>query len=154
LCTLVIFSTLASLKTYFKMKKTLIVALFLASFLGFSQSNVELSSVDQDLNAATLVIKSTTENLSEGFTIEIGNYECDTMPSEYLKNSIKYTSDQAGFVRVSDSQYSFTTPFSINDLQSKWFRWRVTTAQGTSKWTCFSWSDYCDVFLDKNGECK
>ncbi|HUH50855.1 MAG TPA: hypothetical protein VLZ11_02010 [Flavobacterium sp.] len=136
------------------MKKTLIVALFLASFLGFSQSNVELSSIDQDVNAATLVIKSTTENLSEGFTIEIGNYECDTMASEYLKNSIKYTSDQAGFERVADNQYTFTTPFSLDDLQSKWFKWRVTTAQGTSKWTCFSWSDYCDTFLDKNGDCK
>lgn len=136
------------------MKKSLLVALFLASFLGFSQSNVELSSIDQGLNVATLVIKSATENLSEGFTIEIGNHDCDTMPSEYLKNTIKYTSDQAGFERVSDNQYNFTTPFSLNDLQSKWFRWRVTTAQGTSKWTCFSWSDYCDAFLDKNGDCK
>ncbi len=136
------------------MKKTLIVALFFASLPGFSQSNVELSSIDQGYNAATLVIKSATENLSEGFTIEVGNYDCDTMPSEYLKNSIKYTSDQAGFERISDNQYNFTTPFSLNDLQSKWFKWRVTTAQGASAWTCFSWSDYCDVFLDKNSDCK
>lgn len=154
MCTLVIFSTLASLKTYFKMKKSLLVALFLASFLGFSQSNVELSSIDQGLNVATLVIKSATENLSEGFTIEIGNHDCDTMPSEYLKNTIKYTSDQAGFERVSDNQYNFTTPFSLNDLQSKWFKWRVTTAQGSSAWTCFSWSDYCERRITPEGNCR
>lgn len=136
------------------MKKTLIVALFFASFLGFSQNNLELSSETQGINAPMLIIKSTTENLSEGFSIEVANYECDTS-SKYLENPITYSSDQAGFKRTSDNSYTFTTPFNLEDLQSKWFKWRVITSQGTSSaWTCFSWSDYCDAFLDKNGDCK
>lgn len=136
------------------MKKIFFIGLFLlAGFSGFSQQGVSLKSVNESMDYATLTMYF-EGNIPDNFTVEIANHECELSDSEYLKNPVSYSSDSEGFTLGSEGQVVFKTPFSLVDLQSKWFRWRVIANGQTSDWECFSWSDYCQSHLTEDGNCK
>lgn len=145
------------------MKNTILLkaaCLFLLfSLSAFAQnSSVELSSVEAWPHAE-LEIKNFQFNQQQGYTIEIDNNECGVADSEYLSKPISYSSNnykeaKGGFSEA-NGVYKFTTPFSIEDLGTKWFRWRVKDNNGfVSQWMCYSWGDYCKSFLNPDGTCK
>lgn len=136
------------------MKKIFFIGLFLlVGFTGFSQE-VILKSVNESIDYATLKIYF-DGNTPENFTVEVANQGCQTMTdSEYLKTPRSYSSSSEGFSVGSEGEVIFNTPFSIGDLQSKWFKWRVVVNGQASNWECFSWSDYCQSMLTESGNCK
>lgn len=137
------------------MKIITTITLFLMSFIGFSQNSIALESVNEGDEYAKLVVTTQNLNLTEGFIIEVSNHDCGIDDSMYLTTPKKYNSaDGVGFTKISDTHYIFDTPFSLQDLNSKWFKWRVVTNNETSDWKCFSWSDYCKAFLTSEGKCK
>ncbi len=136
------------------MKKIFFIGLFLlAGFIGFSQE-VTLKSVNESMDYATLTMYFES-NVPESFTVEVANQGCDAMTdSEYLKTPRSYNSSSEGFSVGSEGQVVFKTPFSLGDLQTKWFKWRVVVNGKASEWQCFSWSDYCQAYLTADGNCK
>jgi hypothetical protein len=135
------------------MKKIFFIGLFLlAGFTGFSQE-VSLKSVHESMDYATLKMYF-DGNAPENFTVEVANHECGVSDSEYLKTPRSYSSSSEGFSVGSEGEVIFNTPFSLGDLQSKWFKWRVVVNGQASNWECFSWSDYCEDLLTEDGNCK
>src|SRR5690606_1311060 len=136
------------------MKKIFIIGLFLlAGFTGFSQE-VMLKSVNESMDYATLTMYF-GENLPDTFSIEVANHDCGVSDSEYLKTPRSYSSSNEGFSAGSEAgAVIFKTPFSLGDLQSKWFKWRVVVNGQASNWECCSWSDYCQNILTEDGNCK
>ena len=135
------------------MKKIFFIGLFLlAGLTGFSQE-VSLKSVHESMDYATLKMYF-EGNTPENFTVEAANHECGVSDSEYLKTPRSYSSSDEGFSVGSEGEMIFKTPFSLGDLQSKWFKWRVIVNGQASNWECFSWSDYCEDLLTEDGNCK
>ncbi|MEO4005153.1 MULTISPECIES: hypothetical protein [unclassified Flavobacterium] len=137
-----------------------IIGLFLLFITSLSAQSAKspftLTSVNSDSNAILKV--TTTQDLTQGYTIEVQNNACGINPSEYLEKPVFFKSTDSqyasNFTR-SNNDYIFTSPLTLSLLSSKWFRWRVIDNKGvTSQWMCYSWSDYCTTFLKSDGSCK
>jgi hypothetical protein len=144
-----------------KLSFTLSIAVFflLLSFNAQSQNNSPVLESVVNFPNAILEVKNFQFDPQQGYTIEIDNNECGTEDSAYLSkpvsfNSVTYNEPVGGFT-AQNGVYRFEVPFSVNDLASKWFRWRVKDNNGfTSDWKCYSWSDYCTSLLNPDGTCK
>lgn len=137
-----------------------IIGLFLLFITSLSAQNAKstlaLTSVNSAENAILKV--TTTQDLTQGYTIEVQNNACGINPSEYLEKPVFFKSTDSKYANnftKSNNDYIFSSPLTLEMLSSKWFRWRIIDNKGvTSQWMCYSWSDYCTTFLNKDGSCK
>lgn len=137
---------------------TVILAILLSVNLSAQNGTFKMESV-KSFPHATFQIDAFVFDAQKGYTIEVDNNQCGVNDSPYLSkpiayNSVSYSGTTGGFT-TQNGKFIFTTPFTINDLNSKWLRWRVKDNNGNvSEWKCYSWSDYCTSLLKSDGSCK